>query len=175
MTGRGLLGLLSGEKATGRDQVFVERERHANVRAGDLGFPMRAVRTRRFLYIRNLRPDRWPAGDPQMWKEVGPFGDVDGSPSKDFLLAHRDDPQIAPFFRLACAKRPAEELYDLAKDPGELHNVAGRPEYAEAQQDLRDALVRWMRETADPRAVADDERWDRYPYFGGRGAPPPPR
>lgn len=34
--------------------VFFERERHANVRAGDLGYPSRAVRTGRFLYIRNL-------------------------------------------------------------------------------------------------------------------------
>jgi N-sulfoglucosamine sulfohydrolase len=170
MTGRSLLGLLAGEDATERDQVFVERERHANVRAGDLSYPVRAVRTRQFLYVRNLRPDRWPAGDPQMWKEVGPFGDVDGSPTKDFILERRNDPKFAPYFRLAFAKRPAEELYDLAKDPGELTNLATRPEYAAARHDLRAALDRWMAETADPRALADDDRWDRYPYFSAKRA-----
>jgi N-sulfoglucosamine sulfohydrolase len=173
MTGRSLLGLLAGEGATDRDRVFVERERHANVRAGDLSYPMRAVRTQQFLYVRNLRPDRWPAGDPQMWREVGPFGDVDGSPTKDFVLEHRTDPKIAPYFRLAFARRPAEELYDLAKDPGELTDVAARSEYAEAKRTLRAALDRWMAETDDPRAVADDDRWDRYPYVGGRRAPAP--
>ncbi|HEX8199767.1 MAG TPA: sulfatase [Isosphaeraceae bacterium] len=171
MTGRSLLGLLRGTEAADRDRVFVERERHANVRAGDLSFPVRAVRTRQFLYIRNLRPDRWPAGDPQLRKEVDPFGDVDGSPSKDFVLEHRADPKIAPFFRLAFAKRPAEELYDLAKDPGELTNVADRSEYAQAKRTLRAELDRWMTETADPRALADDDRWDRYPYVSGKTQP----
>lgn len=55
-------------------------------------------------------------------------------------------------------KRPAKELYDLRKDPHQLENVAGRVEYRSAQRKLRDALDRWMRETADPRATSDDDR-----------------
>jgi N-sulfoglucosamine sulfohydrolase len=172
MTGRSLLGLLRGEPAAGRDRAFTERERHANVRRGDLSYPCRAVRTARFLYIRNLRPDRWPAGDPEKYVAVGPFGDVDGSPTKDLILDRRDDPAIAPFFRLAFAKRPAEELYDLVGDPWQLTNVADRPAYSEAKHSLRASLDRWMAETADPRARGDDDRWDHYPYFGDR---PPPR
>jgi hypothetical protein len=31
---------------------------------------------------------------------------------------------------------------------------------------LRAELDRWLRETADPRAAGDDDRWDRYPYVG---------
>jgi N-sulfoglucosamine sulfohydrolase len=166
MTGRNLLPLLAGKRQRGRDMVFVERERHANVRKGDLGYPSRAVRTRDFLYIRNFRPDRWPAGDPEKWKSVGPFGDCDGSPSKDFILAHRDDPQIARFFQLCFAKRPAEELYDLTKDPHQILNVADRPGYAAAQKKLRRTLDKWMKRTKDPRATSDDDRWDHYPYGG---------
>jgi hypothetical protein len=26
-----------------------------------------------------------------------------------------------------------------------------------------------MKDTADPRAVNDDDHWDRYPYFGNAG------
>jgi hypothetical protein len=26
-----------------------------------------------------------------------------------------------------------------------------------------------MRDTADPRAIKDDDHWDSYPYFGGTG------
>ncbi|PYI87935.1 MAG: heparan N-sulfatase, partial [Verrucomicrobia bacterium] len=166
MTGQSLLPLPTGKTQPGRDMVFVERERHANVRKGDLSYPARAVRTKEFLYIRNLRPDRWPAGDPEMWKAVGPFGDCDGSPSKEFLLGHRDESEFAKLFQLAFAKRPAEELYDLSKDPHQIVNVADRSEYVAAKKKLRARLDRWMTDTKDPLATSDDDPWDRYPYFG---------
>jgi arylsulfatase A-like enzyme len=166
MTGRTLLPLLRGESQAGRDRVFIERERHANVRRGDLSYPVRAIRTNDYLYIRNFRPDRWPAGDPQLYVAVGPFGDIDGGPSKDLLLDRSKDRVIAPFFELATARRPGEELYDLRRDPNQLKNVAGRPAYRAAQQRLRAELDRWLRETGDPRATKDDDRWDRFPYYG---------
>ncbi|MCX8091391.1 MAG: sulfatase [Verrucomicrobiae bacterium] len=172
MTMRSLMPLLEGKTQRGRDMVFLERERHANVRRGHLGYPARAVRTARFLYIRNLAPERWPAGDPELWHSVGPFGDCDGSPTKDFILAHRDEPQGRRFFELCFAKRPAEELYDLDKDPDQIVNVAGRPEYAAALKRLRAELERWMRNSGDPRLHGDDG-FDRFPYSGApvRGAP----
>jgi N-sulfoglucosamine sulfohydrolase len=166
MTGRSLLPLFRRELQTERDRVFIERERHANVRRGDLSYPVRAIRTREYLYIRNFRPDRWPAGDPERYFSVGPFGDIDGSPTKSLLLDRRTDQTIEPFFRLATAKRPAEELYDLARDPAQVENVAGNAAYRDAQQRLRVELDRWLRETGDPRATVDDDHWDRFPYYG---------
>ena len=102
------------------------------------------------------------------WKNVavGPFGDIDGSPSKSLLLDRRTDPAIASFFQLATAKRPAEELYDLRRDPHQIDNVAGWPAHRAAQQRLRADLDRWLRETGDPRVTGDDDRWDRFPYYG---------
>jgi len=100
---------------------------------------------------------------------VGEFGDIDGGPSKDLLTSRRDDPAVAKFFKLATDKRPAEEFYDLRKDAGQLNNVAGRAEYAKAKKQLRAALDKWMRDTGDPRATTDDDRWDHYPYFGNPG------
>jgi len=140
----------------------VERERHANVRRGDLSFPARAVRNREFLYIRNLRPDRWPAGDPELYHSVGPFGDCDDGPTKQRILAQRNEKH----FELCFGKRPAEELYDIKKDPWQMRNVAGEAGYGDAKRKMRALLDRWMRETVDPRATSDDDRWDRYPYFG---------
>ena len=100
MTGRSFLGLLTGKEKPGRrDRVFVERERHANVRQGDLSYPSRAARTREYLYIRNFRPDRWPAGDPQTYFAVGPYGDCDGSPTKELILKRRDEPAMKTPFR----------------------------------------------------------------------------
>ena len=171
-TGRSLLPVLRGDRVAGREQVFAERERHANVRKGDLSYPMRAVRTRDFLYIWNFRPDRWPAGDPERYVAVGPFGDIDDGPTKQLLLSrHASDEVIAPFFELATAKRPAEELYDLRSDPWQVVNVAGHPQHAQAKKKLRAALDKWMRQTGDPRAKSDADPWDRYPYYGQAARP----
>lgn len=176
MTGRSFLGLLTGaEKPGSRNTVFVERERHANVRRGDVGYPMRAVRTRQFLYVRNLKPDRWPAGDPQRWVSVGPFGDCDGGPTKDFILDHRDNPVYAHFFQLSFAKRPAEELYDVAKDPDDLHNVAADPTYAKPLTEMRGLIDNWMKDTADPMVKGGDDPFDHYPYVGNDGPRPKAR
>jgi N-sulfoglucosamine sulfohydrolase len=166
MTARSLVPLLEGRSQDGRDRVFVERERHAYVRAGNLSYPVRGIRTQDYLYIRNLAPDRWPAGDPVMVSSVGPFGDVDHGPSKDFILAYREDPVIAPFYSRAFAKRPAEELYALATDPHELVNVIADPAHASTRARLRSMLDDWMRGTADPRAKSSADPWSTYQYFG---------
>ena len=169
MTGRTLMPLLAGKTQPGRERVFLERERHAQVRRGDLGYPARAIRTKEFLYIWNIHPDRWPAGDPEMYVSVGPFGDIDGGPTKDLLLQRRNDSAMARYFALATAKRPEEELYDLRKDPYQLQNVAAKSKYVDAKRVLHSALLNWMRETRDPRGTQSADPWDRYPYFGPPG------
>ena len=176
MTGRSLVPWLEGRAPEAwPDAVFLERERHANVRRGDLSYPSRAVRTRTHLYIRNLRPDRWPAGDPALYHSVGPFGDIDEGPTKQVLLA--GGASVERFRAHAMDKRPAEELYDVLADPGQLKNLAADPAHAALRQRLRDRLDAWMRDTRDPRATADDDRFDRYPFYGppaagGRGVAP---
>jgi arylsulfatase A-like enzyme len=166
MTGTSLLPLTQGASISERDRVFLERERHAHVRKGNLSYPIRAVRTRDFLYIRNLRAERWPAGDPEHVFSVGPFGDIDGGPTKSLLLERREDATIRKFFELATAKRPGEELYDLRADPWQIANVANRPQHERVKRELRAALDQWMAETRDPRATSEDDGWDRYPYYG---------
>lgn len=75
-------------------------------------------------------------------------------------------------YDLCFAKRPAEELYDLKKDPDQLVNVAADPAYAEAPAELSTRLTAKLRATADPREVGGGERFDRYPYYGGAPAYP---
>lgn len=165
MTGRSMMDILTGSGT--RDFIVTERERHVNCRKGDRAYPCRSIRTKDFNYIHNFEPDLWPAGDPKMWVGVGDFGDIDTGPSKDVILDRRDDPKIKPFFELATAKRPEEELFDLAKDPWELHNVARDPHYTETKKKLRGKLDAWMKKTADPRATnPHDDRWDKYIYTG---------
>lgn len=158
MTGRNLLSA----RTPRRDEIYLERERHANVRRGDLSYPVRGVRTKEYLYLWNLEPDRWPAGDPEFYWAVGEYGDVDASRTKRYLLAEKPEPA----FQLCFGKRPAEELYDLQRDPGQVHNIAvERPEVCRR---LRAKVTAWMKRTADPRAKGPTEFWDRAPYSGPR-------
>ncbi len=147
-----------------RDAAFLERERHANVRKGDLTYPVRGIRTREFLYLRNLEPDRWPAGDPEFYFAVGEYGDVDESPSKRLIMEMPQDRS----FSLCFAKRPAEELYDCGKDPEQVRNLAADPGYAAVKKRLAARVDAWMRESGDPRAGGPTDVWDRVPYSGPR-------
>jgi arylsulfatase A-like enzyme len=169
MSARSMVPLLTGGAAEDRAEVYLERERHADVREDHLSYPVRAIRTAEFLYIRNLRPDRWPAGDPEMQFSVGPYGDCDNSPTKAFIL----NQSSSVYFTLAFARRPAEELYHLPSDPAQTNNVAGLPRFQSAREELSKKLDAWMRRTEDPRLDPKADPWSAYPYFGGAGPRPP--
>lgn len=174
MTGTSLWPLLRGEKVNGRKMVFIERERHANVREAELGYPARGIRTDEYLYIRNYEPDRWPAGDPEVYHSVGPYGDIDESPSKEYILSNRVETAVAPFFKRAFAKRDADELYDLKTDADQLNNVAAEKKYKKILEGLKKKLNDWQVETSDPRVSSSQNvLFDQYIYFGPpvKGAP----
>src|SRR5947207_3387244 len=76
----------SGHAGGFPNQVFFGRERHANVRAGNVGYPIRAIRTAEFLYLRNFEPDRRAAGDPPLYGDVDEHLSIDGSPSKQAVV-----------------------------------------------------------------------------------------
>lgn len=184
MTARSFLGVLtsgkSGRVDRKRDHVLTGKERHVpGQETGIGGYPMRAIRTRDFLYIRNFKPDRWPAGDAKGYAQptkivvsrpLGThygYGDVDAAPTKSYMLKYRDDLKVARLFELAFGKRPAEELYDLRKDPSQLNNVADKPEYAGAKSKLASALMAELKASKDPRVLGRGDVFDKYPYYGG--------
>jgi N-sulfoglucosamine sulfohydrolase len=174
MTGRSLVGVLTSsasEPMAPRDHVIFGRERHTQAQEAPQsgGYPMRALRTAKYLYIRNFAPDRWPIGTPnykQAFLERAWLGDTDNGPSKEYLWLHRDEPKVRPFYALAFDKRPAEELYDLQADHDQRRNVAGEASYAAAKQELADRLMEELTQTGDRRVTGGGERFDAYPYYG---------
>lgn len=171
MTGKSFLPLLKGVSEPNRDRVFLERERHANVRRGDLTYPCRAMRTKGFLYVWNLHPERWPSGDPQAYWAVGAYGDVDWSPTKDLLTNSDRAAELDQFFELGFGLRPAEELYDLRDDPDQTRSVHADPRYAATLESMRGEVKDWMQRTGDPRTLGETDLFDRAPYFGGKAKP----
>lgn len=152
MSGQSLWPLLAGEKQQ-RNQVFLERERHANVRKGNQSFPMRGIRNHRFLYIWNPMPERDPAGNPSVHQAVGQYGDVDHSITKFLIMAMEGkvSPGTPDYFSLAFGKRREEELYDIEKDPYQLNNLAEDPSFSGIKKEMRQQLLAWMKTTGDPR------------------------
>ena len=69
-------------------------------------------------------------------------------------------------FELAFGRRPAEELYDLRKDPGQLNNIAGDPAAAGMKADLSRRLRETLVKTADPRETGAEVVFDKYDYNG---------
>jgi arylsulfatase A-like enzyme len=53
-----------------------------------------------------------------------------------------------------------DELYDRARDPRELVNLAGRPEYADVERELRDRVLDWLLATSDVIPWGTDPRFD---------------
>jgi len=60
--------------------------------------------------------------------------------------------------------RPAEELYDLNKDPYEINNLAHSPTYKDQLINLRRKLEDWIKETDDKGQYPEDEPNLRFTY-----------
>lgn len=167
ISGKPFWDILRGEKSnTDRSRIFLERERHANVRKGDLSYPMRAVRDHDYLYIRNFEPTRYPAGDPTVHQSVGQYGDVDNSITKFLIMDMEDEKSDSvDYFQLAFGKRPAEELYNVRKDPFQLHNLAAENTHQEILKQYRSTLANFMQRTDDLRAKEPQTiYWDTVRY-----------
>ena len=153
-----------------KSAAFIAMERHDGCRKGGKGYPCRAIRTREFMYIYNFEPGRWPSGSPDasVCARAIPFGEIDTSPTKTFMMKHRNEHGVARLAELAFGMRPAEELYDLKNDPHQMNNLAGNVEYLKKQGELRNRLFEHLKKTKDPRALGQDVPWDYYPYYGLR-------
>lgn len=170
MTGRSLMDVLRGGRDTERLSVVFGKERHVPCQEAPNpgGYPCRGLRTDGFLYIRNYFPDRWPNGTPDWqdaWFDGSWLGDTDNGPTKTVIS---DLDRQNAFYQWSFAKRPAEELYDLTRDPDQLNNVADNPRYQETRDLLRAQLADEQKRTGDPRAANPASDLDRYqPYTGG--------
>jgi N-sulfoglucosamine sulfohydrolase len=170
----------SGQIDPARQWVITGRERHVGTaRAGNVPYPQRALRTRDFLYIRNFAPERWPMGDPvSVTADSAPsaevlsfntraaFPDLDAGPMKAWLVEHRNDPQWKGAYEAAFLPRPGEELYDIRKDPDQLHNLAADPSFRTAREALGTQLMEILKKAGDPRLAEGPVIFEAPPFAG---------
>ncbi|MCD6405475.1 MAG: sulfatase [Planctomycetes bacterium] len=123
LQGTSMMPLVRGEADEINDEVYSEVTYHAAYE------PKRAVRTRRWKYIRRF-------GD----RDRPVLSNIDRSPSKTLWIEN------------GWGDRPVAEeyLFDLLFDPNEAHNIAGEERSIPVLEDMRRRLDDWMQRTDDP-------------------------
>jgi len=108
----------------------------------------RAVRDKKFRYIRNYMPFRIPlqhldflfmAPSAQAWEDA-------------FHAGKLNKIQRIPFL-----PKPVEELYDTENDPWEVNNLAVDPDYKEVLERMRAENKAWMTEIRDVGLIPETE------------------
>ncbi len=145
---------LGGQKARRREYIFAARDRMDE--AYDL---IRAVRDKRYKYIRNYMPyvtrgqgleymNRMPT--MQEMRRLNAEGKLKG-------------PQMQYFE----PTKPVEELYDTQSDPHEVNNLAGDSRYKHVLERMRNVHTKWVKETGDIGLIPEPE-FDEMKRPGGK-------
>ena len=108
----------------------------------------RAIRDKRFKYIRNYMPHRiygqhlnylWRAPATGSWETAYKDGRTNAVQS------------------LFWQPKPPEELYDTQADPYEVNNLAEDPQFKAVLERMRTDLQRWIRDSRDPGFIPEGE------------------
>lgn len=144
-----------------RTETAPERLYFARDRMDERYDMIRAVRDRRYKYIRNFESHkpwiqfmRTPSQGPiyQEYERLKKEGKLD---------------KVTGFF--ASDTKPYEELYDVVADPYEVDNLAADPDYEPVLVKMRGQLVDWMKEIDDNGLIPEPELYRRM-YPGNRVA-----
>lgn len=110
---------------------------------------VRAVRDKSFEYIYNYMPEKPSYQDLTYRLDI---------PMMKEMLQLRDEGKLNEY-AMAWFKSPKaiEELYDLEKDPYELHNLASDPIYKNKLEELRNAFWEWTMKVGDMGSIPEKE------------------
>lgn len=110
---------------------------------------IRAVRDKKFKYIRNYKPEQG---------YYLPVAYREQIPTMKELLRLRDEGQLndiqMQWFR---EQKPKEELFDCEADPFELKNLAENPAYQAKINELSAEMDRWLMEIGDNPDLPEDQ------------------
>lgn len=145
--GRSFEPLLRGEDQDSRDFVFKVYSENA----GGQRAPIRAIQTKKFLYLFN------PWADGEMVFKTATNGTASYRRMKQLATT---DEKIAARLDVMDHRR-VEELYDVSKDPDCIANLIDNPEYSQQIAELGAGLEKLMTDSGDPALPAWKARDDR--------------
>lgn len=141
--GRSFAPVLRGRAKQHRSEIFTTHSGDGDWNV----YPIRSIRTAEWKYIRNLHPEFQHSTHTNRDSTAAGY-----KYWKSWEAAAEKDPQAKALVD-AFKRRPAEELYDLRKDPDERNNLAADPRHAKILAKLRSRLDAWMKETSDQQKV----------------------
>lgn len=153
-TSLALAGISVPEWMQGKDILAEDYQRRdyivsARDRCDETVDRIRCVRTDRYKYICNFYPKR-PYLQPCAYKD-----------KKEIIKAmrrlHKEGKLNRDQKLIMAEKRPKEELYDLRKDPWELHNLSGDDSNRRILSNMRKMLDKWINETNDRGRYRESE------------------
>ena len=142
---------MQGLAFEGKFKVADERKFiHAAADRFDETYDMiRAVRDKRFKYLKNFQPQK-PYYLPLAYREnMGSMQELLRLNAIDSL-----NEKQALWFRKT---KPNEELFDTHKDPYELNNLAEDPQFSSILNELRRECTTWMHNTSDMGHISEQE------------------
>ncbi|WP_290797444.1 sulfatase family protein [Flavihumibacter sp. UBA7668] len=132
--GRSFAGLLNKPDQRFRNYVFLEQNWH------DFEAHARGVRTERYLYIKNNRPQ---------FNQEGPLDVKAGAAVTDLRIARNRNELSALQQSIYTSPRAAEEFYDTQSDSLQFGNRIDDPSFRREIRRLQKVLKRWIRQTGD--------------------------
>ena len=147
LDGRSYLPLLKGDTQSDREHVIKEY----NENSGRSRDPMRAIQTKRFLYLFNP----WSNGE-----RVFATATTGTATFRRLAALAKTNKKLAARLDLYKHRVP-EELYDVVKDPDCLHNLIDSPQHMAELKQLRATLDAELVKSKDPMLEAFRKREDR--------------
>jgi N-sulfoglucosamine sulfohydrolase len=145
MQGRVLVGPRAG---AGPAFVFGARDRM------DAEYDMmRSARDARFLYIRNFSPELPYAGHIIYRNQSAIM--------QEWLRMQAESAVHGPAALWMRTSRPAEELFDVRRDPHQVENLAADPAHRATLEKMRAAVVEWMTRVGDQGLINEAEMIQR--------------
>jgi len=133
-----------GPQASRREYIIAARDR-----CDETEDRIRCVRTHDFKYIRNYFPER-------PYTQYNRYKDAYYPVLRLMQRLHKQNRLTPEQARFMADSRPPEELYWLERDPHELNNLAGNPDYQETLVKFRQLLDTWIEETGDRGEIPED-------------------
>ena len=99
---------------------------------------------------------------------------MDASPTKAWLVEHRNDEKWKGYYHRAFARRPPRNCTTCARTRDQVNNVADVAAYAADKKKLADRLTKILTDAGDPR-VAEKPVFDRPPFTDAPPRPNVPR
>ena len=141
MNGKAFLGKYEDSP---RDYIYAASDRYDE--ATDA---IRAVRDKRYLYVRNYLPEL------PMYLHVA-YRDQMALMQELYRL--RDEGKLTPTQALwFAASKQKEELYDTETDPYQIHNIIDDPKLQAIKAELSLALDNWIKSTGDLNLIPESE------------------